>query len=231
MEGTNIRHGGSPPRAGEALTRWERFGGSLFKARSATPVALLLAVLLWPTAGGVGVRRLVASGALIASGEALRLWAVGVAGKLTRTRGGNVKALVTSGPFALVRNPLYVANFAIAYGVVTLAKVDWLLWAFPPLFAVQYAAIVAWEERVLATAFGDTYDEYRRRVKRWVPSRPRAVAGGGRAWAGRIAWQSERDTLTGLAALVVVLVAKHLVFHADLARLWEGAGRWLGLGQ
>jgi protein-S-isoprenylcysteine O-methyltransferase Ste14 len=232
MEATNTRHAGPPTRAGEALTRWERFGGSLFKARSATPVALLLAVLLWPTAGGVGVRRLVASGALIASGEALRLWAVGVAGKLTRTRGGNVKTLVTSGPFALVRNPLYVANFAIAYGVVTLSKVDWLLWAFPPLFAVQYAAIVAWEERVLATAFRDTYDEYRRRVRRWAPSRPRGGgAGSGYAWAGRIAWQSERDTLTGLAALVVVLVAKHLVFQADLARLWGCVGQWLGLGQ
>jgi protein-S-isoprenylcysteine O-methyltransferase Ste14 len=232
MEAANARKGAAQPRASDAaLTPWERFGGAVFRARSATPVALLLVVLLWPTPGGLGPRRLAVSGALVVTGEALRLWAVGVAGKLTRTRGDNVKALVTSGPFALVRNPLYVANFAIAYGLVVLSKVGWLLWVFPPLFAIQYAAIVAWEERILATAFGDTYERYRGRVARWVPTRrPRSEAGG-RTWNGRIAWRSERDTLWGLAALAAVLVAKHLAFHADLARLWGCVGQWLKLGQ
>ena len=154
-----------------------------------------------------------------------------MAGKLTRTRGGNVKTLVTSGPFALVRNPLYLANFAIAYGLVVLSKIGWLLWAFPPLFALQYAAIVAWEERILAAAFGDAYERYRRRVRRWVPSGPQRGEVGERAWAARIAWRSERDTLAGLAAVVVVLVAKHLVLHDGLARLWGSMGQWLRLGQ
>lgn len=231
MEAANARNTPDPPRANDAaMTRWERFGGALFRARSATPVAVLLIVLLWPTPGGIGLGRLAASGALIAAGEALRLWAVGVAGKLTRTRGGNVKTLVASGPFALVRNPLYVANFAIAYGLVTLSRVGWLLWVFPPLFAVQYAAIVAWEERVLAAAFGPAYDRYRRGVRRWVPSRPRRGEAGGHAWAGRIAWRSERDTLCGLAAVVGVLVVKHLVLHDDLARWWGLAGRVIGVG-
>lgn len=232
MEAANARKKAVPPRASDAaLMPWERFGGALFRARSATPVALLLIVLLWPTAGGNGVRRLAASGALIVTGEALRLWAVGVAGKLTRTRGGNVKALVTSGPFALVRNPLYVANFAIAYGLVTLSKVGWLLWVFPPLFAVQYTAIVAWEERILAAAFGDAYECYRRRVGRWTPSLVPYDETGGHAWVGRIAWRSERDTLCGLAAIVAVLITKHLVFHADLARWWGIAGRVIGIGR
>jgi protein-S-isoprenylcysteine O-methyltransferase Ste14 len=232
MKAANARNRAIPPRASDAAaTPWERFGGALFRARSATPIALLLVVLLWPTPGGVGFRRLAASGALMVAGEALRLWAVGVAGKLTRTRGANVKALVTSGPFALVRNPLYAANFAIAYGLVTLSKVGWLLWVFPPLFAVQYAAIVAWEERILAAAFGDAYERYRRRVRRWVPSRPRRGEAGGHAWDGRIAWRSERDTLWGLAAVVGVLVTKHLVFHDDLARWWSLAGRVIGIGR
>lgn len=231
MEAGNARKK-APPRANDAaLTPWERFGGAVFRARSVTPIALLLVVLLWPATGGLGPRRLAASGVLILASEALRLWAVGVAGKLTRTRGGNVKALVTSGPFALLRNPLYVANFGIAYGLVALSKVGWLLWAFPPLFAVQYAAIVAWEERILAAAFGDAYERYRRRVRRWMPSRPESNGAGGHAWVGRIAWRSERDTLWGLAAVVGILVAKHLVFHADLARLWGCVGQWLRLGQ
>jgi protein-S-isoprenylcysteine O-methyltransferase Ste14 len=232
MEAASARHKEAPPRASDAaLTPWERFGGALFRARSATPVVLLLVVLLWPTAGGVGLRRLAASGALIVLGEGLRLWGVGVAGKLTRTRGANVKELVTSGPFAIVRNPLYVANFGVAYGLVVLSKVGWLQWAFPPLFAVQYAAIVAWEERILAAAFGDAYERYRRTVRRWVPSRPRLGEADGRAWAGRIAWRSERDTLLGLAALAAVLIAKHLVFHADLALWWDRAGKLIGIGQ
>lgn len=182
-------------------------------------MGVLAVALLWPTAGGLPWPVLAASASLVVAGEALRLWAVGVAGKLTRTRGANVKTLVTGGPFAIVRNPLYLGNFAAAYGVVVLSKVEWLLWAFPPLFALQYAAIVAWEERVLSTAFGETYDRYRAAVPRWLPSF-RGAAGGGQ-WESRIAWRSERDTIIGLLALVLFLIVKHIGFHGAVANLWE----------
>jgi len=201
------------------MTLWERFGGALFRARSVTPVGALAVALLWPTGGGIPWPVATTALVLIVAGEALRLWAVGVAGKLTRTRGANVKALVTAGPFALVRNPLYIGNLAVAYGVVVLSKVAWLLWAFPLLFALQYAAVVAWEERVLSRAFGEAYDRYRGAVPRWLPAFGRAAGRG--PWEGRIAWQSERDTISGLCAVVAVLVVKHLWFHGAVVGLWD----------
>jgi protein-S-isoprenylcysteine O-methyltransferase Ste14 len=200
------------------MTPWERSGGALFRARSVTPVGLLAVALLWPTPGGLSWPLSCSAAALIVAGEALRLWAVGVAGKLTRTRGANVRTLVTAGPFAVVRNPLYLGNFAVAYGVVVLSKVTWLLWAFPVLFGLQYAAIVAWEERVLSAAFGDAYDRYRRAVPRWLPA-VRKAAGPG-PWESRIAWRSERDTTWGLLAVAAVLVVKHLWLHGAVAGLW-----------
>jgi len=231
MDALNARSTPAPLSPSGATARWERIGGAFFRARSVTPIGILAAALLWPTPGGLTAARLAGAAALLVAGEALRLWAVGVAGKLTRTRGSNVKGLVTSGPFGFVRNPLYLGNFAIAGGVAVLSKVGWLLWAMPLLFALQYAAIVAWEERVLAQAFGEAYDDYRRGVRRWVPSPRRYRGAAGPAWAAGIAWRSERDTLVGLAAVVALLVVKHLAAHGSIAAFWLGAARALGMAR
>src|SRR5579862_3610326 len=53
---------------------------------------------------------------LAIAGELIRCWAVGYSG--TTTRGDAVEApkLVTAGPYAYVRNPLYVGNFITAAG-------------------------------------------------------------------------------------------------------------------
>ena len=86
---------------------------------------------------------------------------------VARTRGdGN---LVTNGPFALVRNPIYVAlalfmvAMAVAYGhVLNLAL------AIPAYGFATYMRVRS-EERVLREAFGAAYDAYTARVKRFVP--------------------------------------------------------------
>ena len=56
-------------------------------------------------------------GIVIISGEFLRFWGVAYAGSLTRTT-TSVKAneLITIGPFAHVRNPLYIGNILIYLG-------------------------------------------------------------------------------------------------------------------
>ncbi len=91
-----------------------------------------------------------------------RNWAL-----VARTRDdGN---LVESGPFALVRNPIYVALFcfmvamAIAYGHTA------SLIAAVPVFALGTWMRVRHEEVVLRATFGPSYDAYAARVKRFVP--------------------------------------------------------------
>ncbi len=201
------------------FTGWQKLGGALFRARSATPIVVILVVLLWPTPGGLSLSRGAVALALVAAGEWYRFRAVGVAGKCTRTRGRNVKELVTSGPFAHVRNPLYIGNLVLAYGLVVLSKVDWLLWAFPLAFFFQYGAIVAWEERILTERFGKEYERYRGEVRAWIPSARAYSSPGSHGFRGKIAWESERDSLRALAILVAVLVFKHVFFHGALAAL------------
>lgn len=217
------------PRDDLDLTTWQTIGGLLFRARSATPVALVVVVALWPTPGGLSPWRAAIAAALLAAGELYRFRAVGFAGKCTRTRGSNVKELVTSGPFARVRNPLYLGNFVLTYGVVVLSKVEWLVWAFPVVFFLQYSAIVAWEERVLSGTFGTEYEDYRREVPAWLPSRHTYGRPSAHRFRRDAAVRSERDSLRAVAIIAAALVLKHFVFHEAVAGLVSGAARAIGI--
>src|SRR5882762_2313711 len=77
--------------------------------------------------------------------------------------------LVQSGPFALVRHPIYVALFffmiamAIAYGHTRNLIVA------VPLFTIGTLLRIREEESILRAQFGAAYDAYAARVKRFVP--------------------------------------------------------------
>ncbi len=214
--------------ATSGMTAWEAFGGALFRARGVTPLALVVVVLFWPTPAGLPAPVLAVSLALILAGELTRLHAVGYAGKRTRTRGTNVKELVTAGPFARVRNPLYIGNFLLAMGLIVLSRVGWLLWVFPVLFFLQYAAIIAWEERILTNQFPNSYPAYRSRVPRWFPRVTPVEESSAHRYSARTALESERDSLRALAALFLVLLLKHLVWSDAFAYPARQIGRLLG---
>ncbi len=89
-----------------------------FKLRSYTPIPLLVLLLITAKpALGPFIWGLI----FMFIGEMIRLWAVAYAGGATRTRHVGAPLLVTSGPFAYTRNPLYIANTLIYVGVVFLA--------------------------------------------------------------------------------------------------------------
>jgi protein-S-isoprenylcysteine O-methyltransferase Ste14 len=197
------------------LTAWERLGGFFFRQRGVTPLVLVALALFYPTRGGLSLPRGLTALVLVLAGEWIRLRAVGVAGKCTRTRGKNVKELVTSGLFAHVRNPLYIGNFVLGCGLVVLSKIDWLLWVFPIVFFFQYAAIVAWEQRILLESFGEKYERYRREVPAWIP-RPAAYANqSDHVYRHSIALQSERDSLRAVLLLGAALLLKQLFFNGS----------------
>ena len=76
--------------------------------------------------------------------------------------------LVTSGPFAISRNPMYLANTLLLIGAGFVSGIAWFLpLAFIAAFATQKMAIEK-EEKVLTTKFGRKYRDYAKRVRRWI---------------------------------------------------------------
>ena len=141
----------------------------IFTARSYTPIPFLILMLLFarPT-----VASLLAGLAIVLCGEALRFWGVSIVGAETRTTGTvGGTFLITTGPFALVRNPLYLGNMILyaGVGVMSMALFPWLLIAAIVFFTFQYYLIVTREEEYLAERFGEAFEEYRRNVRRFIP--------------------------------------------------------------
>jgi protein-S-isoprenylcysteine O-methyltransferase Ste14 len=86
---------------------------------------------------------------------------------VARTRSDHT--LVQTGPFAVVRNPIYVALFGFMIAMAVAFGHTRNLILGVPLFALGTWLRVAQEERLLRTQFGAAYDDYAARVKRFVP--------------------------------------------------------------
>ncbi len=84
---------------------------------------------------------------------------------------GGVKdgELLTSGPYSVVRNPLYVFNFLGALGFGLATKHPEVAAVLGLVFLVYYPRVVAREERRLAQRHGEAFAAYRRRTPRWIP--------------------------------------------------------------
>ena len=160
---------------------------------------------------------------LIAAGEALRIWAVGHSGKTTRAKTLKAPALATGGPYAVVRNPIYVGNFLLGLGFVGLTRIAWVWVAYAIFFYAQYRLIVSIEEQFLEGKFGDEYREYKKRVSRFVPNLARLGSAGtpGEAfnWYGV---KGEKWTLLNMAACGIGIV---------LVMSWLRSGQLPFLGQ
>ena len=80
------------------------------------------------------------------------------------------EGLVTEGIFNHCRNPLYVGNILMLLGVGILANSLVYVVIIIPVFLFVYQAIVLAEENFLRGKFGPGYDEYCKKVNRWIPN-------------------------------------------------------------
>jgi protein-S-isoprenylcysteine O-methyltransferase Ste14 len=108
---------------------------------------------------------------IIVLGEIMRIWGVGYAGSATRTRTVGADVLVTNGPFAYLRNPLYFGNILIYVGFTVLSGLWFPYMTFVVLlfFLIQYTLIVNLEEEFLKEKFGEVYIDYSKNVPRFIP--------------------------------------------------------------
>ena len=80
---------------------------------------------------------------------------------------------VASGPYRWMRNPMYVGAFLLLAGyALCAASFAALLVAFAML-AAAHLFVILYEEPALERRFGESYQEYRRRTRRWIPGPPR----------------------------------------------------------
>ncbi|MBI4536143.1 MAG: isoprenylcysteine carboxylmethyltransferase family protein [Ignavibacteriae bacterium] len=144
-------------------------------------------------------------------GETIRFWGVSIAGSETRTTGAvGGTHLIMNGPFAYVRNPLYVGNMLLyaGVGIMSMALFPWLLVGAMLWFYVQYRLIVAQEEEYLQEKFGDDYREYVRNVKRFLPRLTKYVTQTPPAKSVNIreGLSSERRTLQAISIVALLII-------------------------
>jgi len=77
-------------------------------------------------------------------------------------------ALITRGPFAWSRNPIYVANTLLVAGAGLMFGIAWLLLAALAGALLTQKLAIEREERHLAARFGAAWEEYAARTPRWL---------------------------------------------------------------
>lgn len=189
-------------------------GAWLFRYRSILPVPLALVLVLvrtgetrssWPVAVGA---------AAVILGQVLRLWAVRHIGTISRTRTTRYGPLMTAGPYAVVRNPLYVGNWLLWTGFALWSRLLWMVPIAWAIFFAQYRAIAAWEAAFIRSKYPDTYDDYARQVRPWMPRWPprSALAPVTPLHPWGAVFFSERGTLIAVVLMAVLLGLKLRLF-------------------
>jgi len=195
-----------------SLITW---GEQLFKLRSFTPIPLFLIMFFchwWEWENDILVWSF--SLLFVISGESLRLWALRYIGKFSRTRKGKGRVLITDGPYAHIRNPLYCGNLFILLGVTILSELIWLIPIVIILFFLQYHCIILWEEGVLLEHFPEDAEHYFQSVPRWLPKWQIVRSPLQTHLTPRYAWQNvlgrEKRTLQFLVVMSSFLILKEL---------------------
>lgn len=159
---------------------------------------LLVALFLWlsrPSAGS-----LIVGVPISVLGLAIRAWAAGHLAKNER--------LASTGPYAYVRNPLYIGTLLVAAGLVIAAREPWLAVVVGIVFVFVYLPVIELEEQHLRTLFPE-YADYAERVPMLLPKLGPATGGG-------FAWRLYRKNQEYNALVGYLLGVAYLVWRAVL---------------
>ena len=111
--------------------------------------------------------------AAIALGAALVLWCVltfALVGKGTPAPFDPPRKLVAAGPYARVRNPMYVGAGTALAGAALFYQSAGLVAFTAGFLLAMHLFVVFYEEPTLERTFGAQYADYRNAVPRWMPT-------------------------------------------------------------
>jgi protein-S-isoprenylcysteine O-methyltransferase Ste14 len=104
-------------------------------------------------------------GLVIGSGALLAGWAVITAADLDIEAPAGI---LTSGPYAFSRNPMYVAWTLVNLGIALVANNLWILLSLPIVILYTHKFVILNEEQILEGQFGEQYQEYKNEVRRYL---------------------------------------------------------------
>lgn len=213
-----------------------QIGNFFFKYRN--NLFILLYILLWMpgpqlfTEAVFGPQYwlipLVSGLVITVSGQLIRGITIGLAYII---RGGKDKKvyaedLVTTGIFSHCRNPLYVGNILMLFGVGIMSNSLLYTAIVMPLFLFIYQAIVLAEEHFLRGKFGAAFDAYCAKVNRWFPS----LGGIGKTLSS-MEFNYKRWILKEYNTQFVWLAGILLLFYTKYPQVTgEGDDRWYTFG-
>jgi protein-S-isoprenylcysteine O-methyltransferase Ste14 len=192
------------------ISRCAAVGRRVFGHRLAVGLAVVavgaLLVHPRPIFGRHQVAGTLASVGLILVGLAGRAWAGGNAGRHTRLASIEAPRLATGGPYAYVRNPIYLASIVLGLGMVLLLGDPWMLALYVGVFVFLYTSIVPAEEEFLRGEFGEDYARYCEHVPRMLPRL--------RPWSGAERWEFDWSTLLHEGRLGLMLMGIYALLQA-----------------
>lgn len=177
---------------GEKLFQWRHY--------TIVPALMLLLLFAHPSARTATVGTL-----LILVGTAVRIYSVAFMGDDAKDNVG-MDYLITTGPFAIIRNPLYIGNLVITFGVIFYAGVVWLGLPLFIFFLFQYHCITKYEENSLLAKFGDEYQRYMDRVPAWVPLKVPVAEDFPVPTSISAAFVAEKNALATVGAIIFLLM-------------------------
>lgn len=142
---------------------------------------------------------------LLATGEVLRVWA---AGHLMKT-----KEVTTTGPYAHVKNPLYLGTLLILVGFCFMASSIILLITGLAVFIIYYAPFKKKRESErLLNKFGSAWSEYDQAVPDYFPRFSSYSKRGSRQWSRELFFENSEDgTLLAVILGTSILLLRFLI--------------------
>ena len=161
----------SPAKAVLEQSQWQRFVALLLHRRVRITGILFAALVVEDVLTRVVPHdlanfrdyKVILGLSLIFGGVALRTWAAGTLHKRTQ--------LATSGPYQLVRHPLYIGSFSMMLGFCFLLDDRENIWFVLGPILILYVLRALHEEKYLACAFPDQWPAFTQAVPRFIPRR------------------------------------------------------------
>ena len=174
-------------------------------ARLRLPLTILAMVVLpfiaWKFALASWLRWSFPLGVIVClSGVALRVWAAGWLHKH--------QALATSGPYRLVRHPLYTGTGLSAVGQGLMSGVPLAMLCLPILWLLLYRQAIREEEQFLISKYGEEYRQFQREVPALVPNPSRGwPAKTAKSFTWSQAWLNREYEGVFVNALIIAVYA------------------------